>query len=170
MIPENEISQKAGVKLDRTNGPYVNEYLETTVGGIFAAGNVLQVHDLVDWVTLESEKAGKNAADYIKGLERSPKLMKPIITIPGNNVGYILPQHLEYLSEEKIIQFSFRPRFPDKDVLIEFVSNDKVVYKRKVKHVIPSEMLNIKVKLNPAEIKNDILIRISKTNIKSEDK
>ena len=68
LIPENELSKDVGVELDRvTNGPVVDEYRETLQPGIFACGNVLQVHDLVDYVTVESQIAGKRAADYIFG-------------------------------------------------------------------------------------------------------
>lgn len=160
LIPENEVSEKAGVSLDKTNGPAVNEFLETSVPGIFACGNVLQVHDLVDWVTLEAEKAGSYAADYAKGVSRCSKLLKPIETIPGENVGYCVPQRIEYLEEEKKVQFSFRPKHPESDIIVEFVSKGKVFYTRKQKHVIPSEMLNLKVTLKPEELGNEIKINI----------
>lgn len=160
LIPENEVSEKAGVNLDRTNGPSVNEFLETNVPGIFACGNVLQVHDLVDWVTLEAERAGKNAADYAKGVARCNKRLKPIVTVPGENVGYAVPQRIEYIENKKKVQFSFRPKHPESSVLVEFISRGEVIYKRKKKHVIPSEMLNIKVKLNPDELGDEIKINI----------
>ena len=68
LIPENELSKKASVEIDRrTSGPVVNESMETSVEGIFACGNVVHVHDLVDFVTAESQRAGRNAAKYIKG-------------------------------------------------------------------------------------------------------
>ncbi len=68
LIPENELSKQAGIELDRkTNGPVVNESMETSVEGIFACGNVVHVHDLVDFVTAESRRAGGNAASYVKG-------------------------------------------------------------------------------------------------------
>lgn len=168
LIPENEISQKAGVILDKTNGPEVNELCETNIPGIFAAGNVLQVHDLVDWVTLEAERAGKNAAMYAKGTERCGKLMTPIRTITGNNVGYIVPQRIDYLEAPKLIQFSMRPKVPDKNVIIEFESNGKVFFSRKLKHIIPSEMLNININLKPQEIEKTITININKSQDKEE--
>lgn len=163
LLPENEISLKAGIELDKTNGPLVNEYLETTVPGIFACGNVLQVHDLVDWVTKEAERAGENATAYINKEDRGGKLLKPIRTIPGENVGYIVPQRIDHLKEEKIIQFSFRPKAPDKDCIIEFISKGVVFDKRKSKHIIPSEMLNYKIKINPEKVEGSITINIKKT-------
>ncbi len=160
LIPENEISLKADITLDITNGPCVNEYLETNDPGIFAAGNALQVHDLVDWVTLEAERAGKFAADYVNYIERQGKLMQPIKIKPGNNVLYTIPQRIDYLDEEKTIQFSFRPKNPDKECIIEFSSSDEVFYSKKVKHVIPSELLIYKVKISPDEVENEIIINI----------
>ncbi|MHA1820214.1 MAG: NAD(P)/FAD-dependent oxidoreductase [Promethearchaeota archaeon] len=165
LIPENEVSQKAGVVLDRTNGPAVNEFFETNVSGIFAAGNALQVHDLVDWVTLEAEKSGANAADYALGnLDTlyKGKLMKPIKTIPGENVGYVVPQRIEYLETKKIVRFSFRPKKPDHDVIVQFISNGKQIYKRKMKHIIPSEMIIMNVNLKREELGDDITINIKK--------
>lgn len=169
LIPENEISEKAGVKLDRTNGPSVNEFLETNISGIFASGNVLQVHDLVDWVTLEAERAGKHAADYAKNIPRPGKLLKPIITIPGRNIGYVIPQRIDYLQNENIVQFSMRPKLPDKDVIIEFISKGKTFYKRKMSHIIPSEMINLKIKLTPENVESEITINIIKQEPKSEE-
>jgi NADPH-dependent 2,4-dienoyl-CoA reductase/sulfur reductase-like enzyme len=168
LIPENEISQKAGVILDKTNGPDVNELCETNIPGIFAAGNVLQVHDLVDFVTLEAERAGKNAALYSKGAARCGKLMAPARTITGNNVGYTVPQRIDYLEEAKVVQFSLRPKVPDKNVQIEFESNGKIFFKRKLKHIIPSEMLNININLKPEEIGKTISININKSEDKEE--
>jgi len=169
LIPENELSVKAGVELDRTNGPRVNECLETTVSGIFAAGNVLQVHDLVDWVTLEGERAGKFAADHYYGVYRSEKLLDPINVVPGENVIYVVPNRIDYLRGREV-HFSFRPRNPDKDCTIEFISKGKVFLKRKAKHVIPSEMFNIKVRLNAREIGESIKVNIKQSESKGADK
>jgi NADPH-dependent 2,4-dienoyl-CoA reductase/sulfur reductase-like enzyme len=162
LIPENDVSTKAGIKLDKTNGPLVNEYLETNVSGIFAAGNVLQVHDLVDWVTLEGERVGTFAADYCLKRFRKGKLLDPIKTIPGENVAYVVPSSIDYLNKGKEFQFSFRSKNPDKDCVIEFVSKNRVFYKRRAKHVIPSEMFNIKVQPKLKELGNTITINIKK--------
>jgi len=90
LVPENELSKMAGVKLDGiTGGPIVDEYRMTNVPGIFAGGNVVQVHDLVDNVSRESEIAGLNAARYIKGEKFNKGEIK---LIPGNNIRYIVPQ------------------------------------------------------------------------------
>jgi len=159
LIPENEISQKAKVQISRNGGPAVNEFSETNVPGIFACGNVLQVHDLVDWVTLEGEKAGENAAAYAQG-KQPKKSGKKVKVIAGENVSYVKPDVIEGLAEEQEVQFSFRPRKPTENVQINFISKDVAINKRKKKFVIPSEMEIIKVKLKPAEVGDDIKIEI----------
>ena len=89
LIPENELSTMAGVRLDPiTGGPIVNEFRMTNINGIFAGGNVVQVHDLVDNVSWESEIAGFNAAQYAKGEELNEGVIK---LIPGNNIRYVVP-------------------------------------------------------------------------------
>ena len=92
LIPENELSTKAGIELDwRTKGPIVYDNLETDVEGIFACGNVLQVHDLVDNVSMEAERAGRSAAKYIANGEKQSALVK---MVPGDGIGYICPQFI----------------------------------------------------------------------------
>src|SRR6056297_669468 len=94
LIPENELSKKADVVLDdRTGGPIVNEGRETNIEGIFACGNVLHVHDLVDWVTEESQIAGAHAAKYIKS--EFSKTEKSAELKAGENVSYVIPQKIE---------------------------------------------------------------------------
>ena len=115
LIPENEVSKTAGVQLDgRTKGPFVNQNMQTSVPGIFACGNVVHVHDLVDFVTTESMLAGKKAAEYVKELSAqenqnvgiknqaatkssfSPAEDFSLIPVTaGTNVSYTVPQHLE---------------------------------------------------------------------------
>jgi len=162
LIPENELSQKAGVVLAPLGGPVVNEYCETSVPGIFAAGNVLQVHDLVDWVSLESQRAGKNAAEYVKngGWAGTPQRIK---VTAGDNVGYVIPHFIDYLEEGTQVQFSFRPRSPEKDMETHIESGENLLLKRKHQHIIPSEMINIITKIDPASIvENEIKVGIVK--------
>jgi thioredoxin reductase len=161
LIPENELSQKAGVALSSTGGPVVNELCETSVPGIFAAGNVLQVHDLVDWVTLEAQRAGNNAAQYVKDLGKGATERERIKVTPGDNVGYVVPQFVDHLTTDTRIQFSFRPKEPDKDAQTQIESGGSVLFKRKHPHVIPSEMINVITKLDPSIVKNkEITVRI----------
>jgi NADPH-dependent 2,4-dienoyl-CoA reductase/sulfur reductase-like enzyme len=91
LIPENELSRKAGVELDAvTGGPVVDQDRQTSVPGIFAGGNVVQVHDLVDWVSWEAEAAGRSAAVFAaKGKKKAAGGIK---VVPGENVRYVVPQ------------------------------------------------------------------------------
>jgi len=93
LIPENELSMEAGIEIDeRINGPIVDEYLQTSIDGIFAAGNVVQVWDLVDNVTLDGEKTGANAARFVAGeLKRTPSEIK---VISGENVKTVTPHKI----------------------------------------------------------------------------
>jgi thioredoxin reductase len=93
LIPENELSMEAGIEIDeRINGPVVDEYLQTSIAGIFAAGNVVQVWDLVDNVTLDGEKTGTNAARFIAGdLKRAPSEIK---VMTGENVKTVTPHKI----------------------------------------------------------------------------
>lgn len=119
LIPENELSKEAGVNLDPiTSGPIVDESMSTSVEGIFACGNVVHVHDLVDYVTRESETAGNNAAKFIKenktvhGNKAAPesyeKAKETFQTIPGKGVRYIVPHQVNKKSYQKGIKFFFR--------------------------------------------------------------
>jgi thioredoxin reductase len=142
LIPENELSLKAGVELAATSGPVVNEQCETSVPGIFAAGNVLQVHDLVDWVTVEAQRAGRYAAHYAKNPHQRDPQRARIRVVPGHNVGYVVPQFIDYVSDDMKIEFTFRAKTPAKNVQTELESGGSVLFKRKYPHIIPSEMIN----------------------------
>ena len=162
LIPENELSASAGCSIAKNGGPNVNEYLQTDIPGIFACGNVLQVHDLVDWVTEEAERTGKNAALYAKGELKipSPQDSSHIEIKPGRNVGYTVPERIDDLFSEKVIKFSYRVKNPRSNIRTEILSKGKVVYTRRHKFVLPSEMINIKAKLKPENIGKEIIINV----------
>lgn len=150
LLPENELSKKANVKLDpRTKGAVVKDNLETTVEGIFACGNVLQVHDLVDYVSAEGEKAGKNAANYILNQKECEDT---ISTLPGNGVGYVCPQRI-MLDDQPNCELSFRVRTPfDKSQIVVRCGQDIVKKVTKLK-ILPSEME--KVVIDKSKINRD---------------
>jgi NADPH-dependent 2,4-dienoyl-CoA reductase/sulfur reductase-like enzyme len=132
LIPENELSYMAGVILDpMTGGPVVNESMETNVPGIFAAGNCVHVNDLVDYVSIEGEKAGRNAAEHASG-KASPKM--GIKLEAGGNVKYVIPQTIQ---GEREVAIRLRVKEPEKDVVLKIGEN---VTKR-LKVVKPSEMV-----------------------------
>lgn len=143
LIPENEVSKFAGVTLDpKTKGPVVDDMRETNVKGIFACGNVLQVHDLVDFVTVESQIAGKGAADFIK----NPDIKKAYATTkPGNKVNYIVPQKINTPVTDNI-NFYFRVNNEYRNKKIAFYINGEKVYEKKERKLAPGEMNNLSVK------------------------
>ena len=156
LIPENELSQKSGVRLNpRTNGPLVDEELATDQPGIFACGNVLHVHDLVDNVTLEAEQAGTAAAVY--ALEQKAAVSetgsaenKATITIsPGKNVGYTVPAKLT-IPPQKPIRILFRVRTPLDQAAVVIHAGTEILYQGKVQAYKPSVMEA--VALHPEEL------------------
>lgn len=141
LIPENELSLKADILLDkRTNGPIVDEDMSTNVPGIFACGNVLHVHDIVDFVSYESEKAGLHAAEYLRegGLEK-----QYIKTVAGEGIGYVIPQNISVASDKKIIELFTRVKTIGQNKRIVVKMNDQLIRVIKKEHVTPSEMEKI---------------------------
>ena len=144
LIPENELSKKAGVKLDRrTKGAIVKDNLETSVPGIFACGNVLQVHDLVDNVSAEGEKAGKSAAEYISEGEKEGEL---ILTLPGDGLGYLCPQQIRKEAKDDNVDLFFRVRTPLKTSVLEVYGDGKLLKKIPKIRLVPSEMESVHLK------------------------
>lgn len=142
LIPENELSKKVGLEIDeRTLGARVDEGFETSVPGIFACGNVVHVHDLVDDVTISGEIAGENALRYIKGCcKRNHK----INVIPGRNVKYVVPQILRKKEFDRI-KFYFRVERMERNVSIKISGEKGLIFEKKERIVIPSEMVRIEV-------------------------
>lgn len=139
LIPENELSKGLGVKMDtRTNGPVVYENMETSIEGVFAAGNVVHVHDLVDYVSMESEKAGIGAAEYILHGEALKK--KVLKTSPGKDVSYVVPQLIRKDNVTNNVELSFRVRSVKQDVQILVKEKEKVIARFNRDHIAPSEM------------------------------
>ena len=157
LIPENELTLQAGAELSKNGGPVVDEKLETTIEGIFACGNVLQVHDLVDLVTAEAKRAGKNAIEYINSRSGKELKKKEIIKcIPGENVNYIKPDIINKRNLSEEIIFTFRVKYPDRRILIQFKDqNNSIIYKKKKIYVIPSEMLELNINLEESGINPD---------------
>jgi NADPH-dependent 2,4-dienoyl-CoA reductase/sulfur reductase-like enzyme len=144
LIPENELSKSAGIALDPvTSGPIVNESMETSLPGIFACGNVVQVHDLVDWVTEESRKAGKAAARYVLGQikEQAPDF----VTKAGTGVRYVVPQQVRLENVNQDLELMFRVTDPFKEKVLVARHGDTVLKKTKKAHLAPGEMENLKI-------------------------
>lgn len=149
LIPENELSKGCGVEIDSsTSGPVVNEHMQTSVEGIFACGNTVHVHDLVDFVTAESLRAGENAAKYVQG--KRTEQPKHITLRPGNRVRYTVPQYIESTQSETPVSIMFRSTDVYRGVSIVIYSNDQRIKAVKKKIVRPGEMQV--VSLSPEEL------------------
>lgn len=153
LIPENELTRGAGIDIDpRTNGASVGEDMQTSESGIFACGNVLHVHDLVDYVSAESERAGISAAEFVLSGEREKGEEKAIAN--GINVSYTVPQRFAPGKIEKGIDIFFRVRKKIRlgEIRVESNGNKLAGFKREF--LAPGEMQKItvpKVLLDRAE-------------------
>lgn len=142
LIPENELSRQAGLEIDsRTGGPVVFENMETSSPGFFACGNVAHVHDLVDFVTGESQKAGKAAAHVC--LNGCLPQENCITLQNGSGVSYTVPQKIRPEGVEKNVELFFRVRQVYKNVLVELKSGGEVIAKYRREHMAPGEMERI---------------------------
>lgn len=142
LIPENELSKGAGIEIDRrTSGPVVNELMETSVEGVFACGNVVHVHDLVDFVSAESRRAGKAAARYLKGQVEKSRDYKNLL--PSSGIGYTVPQKIQVENIEDKLEVFMRVTEVFKDVKLEIKDGDEVLMSMKKKHMAPGEMEKI---------------------------
>ena len=162
LIPENEISRSAGVEINPvTSGPIVNESLETNVPGVFACGNVLHVHDLVDYVSEEAAAAGRNAAKFVKGEVGEAGKEIPINAVDG--VRYTVPKtiHVNNMEDELIVRFRVGAVY--KNCYISAYLNDERIIHRKRPIMAPGEMEEVKLKktmLQEYANLNDITIKI----------
>ena len=162
LIPENELSSQIGVELNPvTSGPVVNESLETNVDGVFACGNVLHVHDLVDYVSGEAKTAGENAAAYVQG--NLPEASKEIPLKGENGVRYTVPCSVDVdrMTDKQVVRFRVGNVYRDKDLCVYY--NDKCISRVKKKVMAPGEMeqvILLKSKLKEYEGLESITIRI----------
>ena len=146
LIPENEISRGMGVDMNPvTSGPKVNESLETNIEGVFACGNVLHVHDLVDFVSEEAGTAGRNAAEYVKQGEECSQGGKEIKMNPVEGVRYTVPGTINVDRMDENLTVRFRVGGVYKNCYISAYFDDERVIHRKRPVVAPGEMEEIKL-------------------------
>ena len=148
LIPENEVSIAAGVAIDGiTKGPSVTQYMETSIPGIFACGNSVHVHDLVDYVTEESLLAGKCAARYVKENAATVHAGQGTLAVmPGNRVRYVVPQQLELPSgsaAEDAVMLMFRSTDVYRSVHVSVYAGATVIAQQNKRIVRPGEMQTI---------------------------
>ncbi|MDR2481559.1 MAG: FAD-dependent oxidoreductase [Spirochaetaceae bacterium] len=141
LIPENELSRNAGIQIDaKTSGPIVYENMETSVPGIFACGNVAHVHDLVDFVSAESMKAGRSAASYALGGSKESAALNVKY---GDGVGYVVPQKIRTAQAGKTVEVFFRTTAIYKESKIEVRSGGELIASFNREHLAPGEMEKI---------------------------
>ena len=138
LLPENELSQQAGVRLDAvTGGPEVGDDLSTSVPGVFACGNVLHVHDLVDFVSQEAARAGENAARYLLEHRREGKTVR----LTGQNgVRYTVPQYLDPAAMEETVTVRFRVGKPYRDADLAVYLDGRLLRRVHKRILSPGEM------------------------------
>lgn len=162
LVPENEITRSAGIEIDpRTNGAIVGEDMQTGESGIFACGNVLHVHDLVDYVSAESERAGINAAKYVlSGCVGS--VGNDTYIQNGTDVSYTVPQRIEIENIEKSVDIFFRVRRKIDSCRINVVSEGEIIASFKREFVAPGEMQKITLpRLLLDKAKGDITVSVA---------
>ena len=139
LVPENELSKAAGVELNgATGGPVADSSLMTSIDGVFACGNVLHVHDLVDWVAEESRRAGRYAAEWLRG--RRPESQIRVKT--GSNVRYVNPLRINPRGENQVY---LRSLVVKNDAVLELRLDKRLIRSVKHRHVQPSEMINLTI-------------------------
>ena len=140
LVPENELSRDAGIEIHpATNGPWVDSMLMTTMPGVFACGNVLHVHDLVDYVVEEARRAGANAAAWLSGYRAEGEIRVKT----GSNIRYIMPMRVNPERENRLYM---RALVVKNDARLDVRLDGTEVKSRKLAHVQPSEMLSLTLK------------------------
>ncbi|MBQ9153116.1 MAG: FAD-dependent oxidoreductase [Solobacterium sp.] len=159
LIPENHLAEEAGVQLDpRTRGPVVDEDYMTNVEGIFSCGNGLHVHDLVDFVTLQAQRAAAGAVRYLKEGQKTKPSVK---AEPGNGIGYVVPAVIHPGEVSGTKEFFFRIKAPVDKAVVKAVCGGRVIRQRNRTKMVPSEMERITLtekELN--ELDGDLVIEM----------
>ena len=159
LMPENELTRKAGIAINPiTNGPAVNQYMQTSAPSIFACGNVVHVNDLVDNVSQESAQAGKYAAQYAMGKLGSEQ--KTVTCITGRNVRYLCPQTIDANQADEKVNVYFRVLQPELNVRLIARCGDEIIYKHKEFRVNPGEMCHVAIetaKLTGEEVTVEVI-------------
>jgi len=161
LIPENELSRRAQVKLSpATLGPIVNQRMETSVKNIFACGNVLHVNDLVDNVTVESRVAGNYAG--LNAIGKNFLIKKVAECLPGDGIRYIVPQRIEVTDEMQDVTLYFRVKEPARNVTLEILSKGQTIARAKRQKINPGEMEKMKIKASAIDkLGHELIVRVA---------
>lgn len=159
LLPENELTRKAGIAINPiTNGPAVNQYMQTSAPRVFACGNVVHVNDLVDNVSAESAQAGKFAARYAMGKLGGEQ--KTVTCVTGRNVRYLCPQTIDANQPDGKVSVYFRVLQPEQDVTLVARCGDEVIYTHKEFRVNPGEMNHVNIET--AKLSGDVTVEVVK--------
>lgn len=157
LIPENELTKQAGAKMDQVTGAaVVDEFYETSVAGIFAAGNVLHVHDLADQVSLEAERMAKGVRLYLNGTERKAREKSRVVF--GEGIRYVVPQ---YVSGTENFTLSFRVARPVGECKVLLKQGGKEIAQWKRRGLLPAEMEQIEVDCKTIEQGREIEVMLA---------
>jgi len=141
LIPENELSENVGIEIDElTGGPIVNQFYETSLSGVFACGNCLQVYDTVDVLSQGAKNAGKYATKKITSSDKNLKVK------PGKGIRHIIPQ---IISKPQKIHFTLRVQDPSQSVTLKINANGTEVFKKKLRYVNPANMVEFDTLISP---------------------
>jgi thioredoxin reductase len=155
LIPENELTRGMGADIDEvTGGAYVDQDLETSIEGVFSCGNVLHVHDLVDYVTMEGYRAAENASRYLEGRKAAEKRIVPVLA--GNGIRYVLPQSINTGTDEKKIRIYFRSLKKYTDPKVHAAGSMK-----KFQRLAPAEMEYIDINIDDIKEGNGVEVRVA---------
>lgn len=160
LIPENELSKAVGLQLSpSTKGAVVDDSLQTSLPGIFACGNVLHVHDLVDHVSAEGEQAGKSASEYVQneGLPTSPLL--PVSE--GHGISAMIPQYVRKNAHEKTVQFTFRPRNRFTNTFVHVTADGNSIAEKHFSILTPGESCTVTAMRKELCTAHEICIRVA---------
>ena len=155
LIPAGDIANGSGLAVDgRTRGAFVDEHYQTSIPGVFAAGNVLHVHDLVDFVSLEAEALASSAAEYLKNHALPPC---PLEVRAGANVGHVIPQRI---SGSRDFTLSLRVSRPMKAVTLTVTQDGREVLRRRLPKALPAEMLQLPIRAAALEQSGDLEVSV----------
>ncbi len=147
LIPENELSKNVGIEIDPvTGGPVVNQMLETTLDGVFACGNCLQVYDTVDMLSLDAKRTGKNAAEITS--EKNDQ-KSSVRVVPGRGVRYVVPQLVD---KSGMIPMTFRVEKPKENIILRVLAGEKELLRKKFPWVNPANMTRVEVDISAETI------------------
>ena len=155
LIPAGDIANGSGLAVDgRTKGAFVDEHYQTSIPGVFAAGNVLHVHDLVDFVSLEAEALASSAAEHLKNHALPPC---PLEVRAGANVGHVIPQRI---SGSRDFTLSLRVSRPMKAVTLTVTQDGREVLRRRLPKALPAEMLQLPIRAAVLEQSGDLEVSV----------